>query len=73
MLIKPSKYHRTIDGMELVHAREGLFLTQAFFAALCGWSQPYQARLEDGESEISVETAAKIMQAVYYHEYSKVR
>ena len=69
MLIGRSKYHRTVDGTELVKAREGLFLSQAAFAALCGWSRTYQGMLEKpGEHEIPTNTACKIMEVVNYSE-----
>ena len=48
-LIGPSKYHRTLNGVELVKARESLDMNQTEFAALCGWSQPYQSQIEAPE------------------------
>lgn len=67
-LITASKYHRTVDGTELVKAREGLLLNQGAFGLRCGWSQQFQSQLEAGENEITSEEAAKIMQAIYYYE-----
>ena len=60
-LIQPSKFHRTIDGVELAKAREEKGLTQQRFADLCGWSRTYQVQLEHpGEHEVSLDTAEKI-------------
>ena len=62
-LIKPAKYHRTIDGTELAKAREKTGMSQAEFAARCGWSQQFQSQLEYPEEKlITVEKAEKIME-----------
>lgn len=66
MVIKPSKYHRIVDGTELVEARGRLFITQAVFASKCDWSPQYQAQLEaPGEHEIPATNAEKILQVLY--------
>lgn len=60
-IIKPSKYHRTIDGAKLAFARDEKGLTQARFAALCHWSTSYQCQLESpGEHEVPTSTAETI-------------
>jgi transcriptional regulator with XRE-family HTH domain len=42
--IKPDD--RVISGLDIVRAREYLGLTQAEFAAKCGWTQQEQSHLE---------------------------
>jgi transcriptional regulator with XRE-family HTH domain len=56
-IIKPAKFHRTLDGFALAQARG---VPQKEFAEKCGWSQQYQAQLEHGENEISLATAETI-------------
>ena len=61
-LIGESKFHRTLNGIELCKLRERLKLSQSSFADLCGWSRQYQSQLESpGTHEITVETANKIL------------
>jgi len=64
-LIGPSKYHRTLNGVELLKAREDMGLSQAQFADMCGWSHQYQSRLEvPEEHEISKDNAERIEKVV---------
>jgi len=66
-LIGPSKYHRTLDGVELTKARERLKLSQEEFADKCGWTHQYQSRLEVPEMhEISAENAEKILELISF-------
>lgn len=59
-IIKPSKYHRTLVGIELTMARERFGITAKEFAELCGWSQPQQSRFENGENEVHIDITNKI-------------
>lgn len=64
-LIKPSIYHRTLNGIELVKRREAAGLTQAEFAGRCGWSQQFQSQIEaPKEHEVCVDVANKIIQVI---------
>ena len=64
-VIGPSMFHRTVDGMELVKAREGLFINQQVFAHRCGWSKQYQSQIEaPGSHEITLDTAKLIEKAI---------
>lgn len=64
-IVKPSIWHRTIDGSQLMLAREMAGLTQQEFAELCGWSQEHQSQLErPQEYEIHIHKAEKILQAL---------
>lgn len=64
-VITPSRFHRTVNGMELVKAREGLFMNQQSFAWRCRWSKQYQSQIEvPGEHEISTASANKILEAL---------
>jgi len=64
-LITPSKYHRTLNGTELVKWREAIGLTQAEFAERCGWSQQQQSRFETPyDHEIHISTVELILQVL---------
>ena len=63
-LIKPSKKHFTVDGTELVAARERMGLNQTQFGKLCNWTPQHQCKLEKpGDHDITSETANKIIKA----------
>lgn len=64
-VISPCKGKMELDGTELVKARDGLFLSQAAFAARCGWVRQEQSRLErPGKRDITVEKANIILKAL---------
>lgn len=73
MLIRPSIYHRTIGGKDLVTAREGLYMSQTFFARMVSermgrkkpYSQQFIQQLEaPGDHEISTDLANAIIDLV---------
>ena len=62
-LIISSRFHRTLDGLEMVKKRQKAGLTQAEFAQKAGWSQQYQCQLEaPGEHEVPITVADKILE-----------
>jgi len=64
-LITKSRFHRTLDGIELVKNRQKAGLTQAEFAQKAGWSQQYQCQLEaPGEHEVPISVANKILEVL---------
>ena len=64
-LITKSRFHRTLDGIELVKNRQKAGLTQAEFAQKAGWSQQYQCQLEaPGEHEVPITVADKILEVL---------
>ena len=61
-LIIPSTEHKTINGLLLSAEREKIGLSQAAFAAECGYSQQYQQQLESsGLHEITSARAERIL------------
>ncbi len=68
-LIKPSKYHRTIDGGELLRQREHRGWSQGGLARRAGISRQFLSRLEcpgsdgDWEHEVTIALANQIEQA----------
>jgi len=63
-IIKPSRYHRILDGIELTIARERLGIRANKFAELCGWSKTQQSRLENGENEVHIDITNKIIEVL---------
>ena len=51
-LITESQQHKTLNGIELIKRREKAGMNQAEFAERCGWSAPYQSKLESGSHEV---------------------
>lgn len=67
----PSKYHKTLNGFALTRERQERRLSQFQFARECGWSQPFQSRLESRKSiEIHIDIINTI--AVVLDNYTKI-
>lgn len=61
-LLEECDDYMALNGIELTLRREALGLNQTEFAEQCGWSQPYQCKLEQhGIHRIPKETANEIM------------
>lgn len=60
-VVKPSIWHRTIDGTKLCLARRSKGFSQEQFAAAAGWSRQYQSQLEAPDlHEVHIHTATII-------------
>jgi transcriptional regulator with XRE-family HTH domain len=69
VLVSPSRYHRTLNGLVLLSAREAKGMSQEQFARACGWSQQYQSQLEaDKLHEVHVDVIIKILSVLYENE-----
>ena len=64
-LIRQSRGYKILNGIELIKRREALGITQAEFADYCGWSAPYQSRIESsGRHEVHKHIADTIIQTL---------
>lgn len=63
-LFKESERRFELNGRELGRLRRAAGITQKRFAYLCGWSQPYQCKLEKGEYTTLSEESMNVIKAV---------